>query len=67
MAMEGVILGIKGIEDGEGMETERHPATAKSAVAVLGRVRRRCSHPKTKQGCGRCLARAELKPRPTSK
>ena len=34
MVMEGVIRGIRGIEDGEGMATVRHPATAKSAVAV---------------------------------
>ena len=35
----------------------KHPATAERAVAVLGRMRRRCNHPKTEQGRGR-MARA---------
>ena len=43
----------RGADEGEGEEAVKHCATIERAVAMLGRMRRRCNHPKTKQGRGR--------------
>ena len=38
------------VDDGEGDVAVKHYATIERAVAVEGRMRRRCNHPRTKQG-----------------